>query len=111
MKLNAKHYFFIRVGEGSKYIDEAHKNGFVAIGWGEVPDLRKLGSSEEIKKALNSSGYKYSPAQISAQAGQLARFGLEIQEGDVLLSPLGKGEYLVGVAGDYYYEENATGKC
>ena len=32
-------YYLIRIGEGSKYIEEAKQKGFVAIGWNEVPDL------------------------------------------------------------------------
>ncbi len=106
-----KNYYFIRVGEGSKYINEAHKNGFVAIGWNEVPNIKKLGSLEKIKKTLTDSSYKYTQSQISMQAGQLYRFGLEIKNGDMVLSSLGSGEYLVGVIGDYFYEENPKGYC
>jgi predicted Mrr-cat superfamily restriction endonuclease len=109
--MNDQNYYLIRVGEGSKYIDEAHKNGFVAIGWNEVPDLRKLGSFDKIKKALKNTTYQYSQSQLPQQAGQLARFGFEIKNGDIILSPLGNGEYLVGTVGDYFYEENPDGYC
>jgi restriction system protein len=109
--VNDYNYYLIRVGEGSKYINEAHKKGFVAVGWNEVPDLRQIDSLEKIKNALEKSSYQYSQSQISAQAGQLYRFGLEIKNGDILLSPLGNGEYLVGIVGDYYYEENPGGHC
>lgn len=109
--MSEHNYYLIRVGEGSKYIDEAHKNGFVAIGWNEVPDLRKFSSLEQIKKSLENSTYQYSKSQIAAQAGQLTRFGHEIKNDDILLSPLGNGEYLVGIVGDYYYDENPHGLC
>lgn len=109
--MSEHNYYLIRVGEGSKYIDEAHKNGFVAMGLNEVPDLSKPTSSEQIKKALQNSTYKYSDSQIAAQAGQLTRFRHDIKNGDIILSPLGNGEYLVGTVGDYYFEQNPSGTC
>jgi restriction system protein len=104
-------YYLVRVGEGAKYINEAHKGGFIAIGWNEVPDLKLLASLDNIKGSLAKASYNYSPAQIAAQAGQLYRFGLEMKEKDVVISPLGKGEYLVGAVGGYYYENTPKGQC
>ena len=104
-------YYLIRVGEGSKYIDEAKKGNFVAIGWNEIPDLKNFNNVDQIKKALEKSTYNYSPTQINIQAGQIFRFGFEIQEGDAVLSPLGSGEYLVGKLGKYYFEDNLKGNC
>jgi len=104
-------YYLARVGEGSKYISEAKSQGFIAIGWEEVPDLQKLKNLENIKKALAKSSYGYTPGQIAVQAGQIYRFGIEMQEGDTVFSPLGKGEYLVGTAGEYYFEDLPKGGC
>jgi predicted Mrr-cat superfamily restriction endonuclease len=104
-------YYLIRVGEGSKYIDEAKRNGFVAIGWNEVPDLKNYESVDDIKNALSKVGYQYTQAQLAAKAGQLYRFGMEMQVGDVVLSPVGGGEYLVGEVGEYYYEETPPSVC
>ncbi|MFA6306782.1 MAG: restriction endonuclease [Patescibacteria group bacterium] len=104
-------YYLVRIGEGSKYVEEGYKNNFIAVGWNEVSDLTKLGNLDAIKKALTKTSYEYSDSQISAQSGQLHRFGLEMKSGDTILSPKGKGEYLVGVAGDYYFEENPIGTC
>ena len=103
-------YYLVRIGEGSKYTEEGRRNNFVAVGWKEVADLQILNSLEEIKKSL-SKHYNYSPAQIAAQAGQLYRFGLEITSRDVILSPLGGDEYLVGNAGEYFFEKNPKGTC
>jgi predicted Mrr-cat superfamily restriction endonuclease len=85
-------YFLVRVGEGAKYISQARKQGYVAIGWNEVPDLRKFKDADGIKTALTKTSYGYSASQAGAQAGQLYRFGLEMQAGDIVLSPLGDGE-------------------
>lgn len=83
-------YYLIRVGEGSKYIEEAREKRFVAIGWNEVPDLSKFASAEQVKKALQEAGYDYTDTQIALNAGQLYRFGIVIKQGDTILSPLGK---------------------
>lgn len=104
-------FYLVRVGEGSKYIDEAKAKGFVAIGWNEVGDLAKFKTVEQIKKALQEAKYEYTDTQIAMNAGQIFRFGLEIKPGDTILSPLGNGEYQVGEAGEYYFEENPSGKC
>lgn len=104
-------YFLIRVGPGSKYIDEAKKEGFIAVGWDEVAALASFKDVDQIKKALAKTSYNYSPAQIAANAGQLYRFGLEIKNGDTVVSPLGDGQYLVGKARDYYFEDKPHGQC
>lgn len=104
-------YYLVRIGEGSKYISEAKSQGFIAIGWEEVPDLQVLKNLDNIKKALTKSSYGYTPGQIAIQAGQIYRFGIEMQEGDTVFSPLGKGGYLVGTAGEYYFEDLPKGGC
>ena len=39
-------YYLIRLGEGSKYIEEARKEGFIAIGWNQItnptPNVRSM---------------------------------------------------------------------
>ena len=104
-------YYLVRTGEGSKYIDIAKKDGFIAIGWNEVPNIQSLGNIGAIKQSLSKASYEYTPAQINAQTGQIFRFGLEMQVGDIVLSPLGSGEYLVGTVGEYYYLETTNDSC
>lgn len=101
-------HYLIRIGQGSKYTEEARKEGFVAIGWNDVPDLKDIHSKEEIADLVSKSDAK---ASTSAQVGQLWRFSHEIQNGDTILSPLGGGEYIFGEVGDYYFEENPKGNC
>jgi restriction system protein len=101
-------YYLLRIGEGSKYIREAKRHGFAAVGWGNVPDLQKLGSLDKIKKSVSKNYPDYTIQQVATQSGQLYRFGLEMQPGDIIVSPLGSGEYLVGESGEYYFEESPT---
>lgn len=104
-------YYLIRIGEGSKYINEARKGNYAAIGWNEIEDLSKFKSLEELKSALEKKYQDYSPNQLGNVAGQLSRFGFELSNGDMVLSPKGSGEYYVGKIGDYYYESSPKGDC
>lgn len=104
-------YYLVRVGESSKYIEEAHHDGFVAIGWSEVSDLMKLGTLDNIKKALSKTKYNYTPSQTAIQVGQMNRFANEIKPGDIIISPKGGGMYYVGETGEYYYEPVPQGTC
>ena len=103
-------YYLIRIGEGSKYTDIGHKNEFVAIGWDEVPDLRTIDTLDDLKKVLREK-YQYSDAQLGNQAGQIYRFWDGMQAGDFVISPLGKGEYLVGKLGEYYFDSEPKDGC
>lgn len=51
-------YFLMRIGEGSKYVEEARKGGFIAVGWNELPDLFSLNSFDKIKKELYPAAKK-----------------------------------------------------
>lgn len=104
-------YYMLRIGEGSKYIKEAKRGGFAAIGWSNVPDLQELGSLDKIKKSVAKNYPNYTVQQVATQSGQLYRFSLEMQAGDIVVSPFGKGEYLGGEVGDYYYKEAPNDGC
>jgi len=104
-------YYLVRVGEGSKYIKEAKKGSYIAIGWNELPDLNNFKNLDYIKTALKNTTYNYSATQLAIQAGQIYRFSIEMKEGDIVLSPLGSGEYLVGKAENYYFEDKPTDDC
>ena len=104
-------YYLVRVGEGGKYIKEAKKGGYIAIGWNEMPDLANFNNLDQIKSRLKDTTYNYSSTQLAIQAGQIYRFGIEISEGSTVLSPWGSSEYLVGRTGGYYFEEDPTDGC
>lgn len=104
-------YYLVRIGEGSKYVEEGRKGNFIAVGWNEVPDLAKLNNLENIKKAIQKTTYDYTTAQLGNAAGQLFRFAQEMQNGDIVLSPIGSGEYIVGDVGSYYYVDSPEKSC
>jgi predicted Mrr-cat superfamily restriction endonuclease len=103
-------YYLIREGTGAQYAQEAHQNNFVAIGWGEVGTLDDYDSYDELKEFINQK-FQYTPAQLGSAAGQVFRFGFEMEEGDTVFMPLGNGEYAVGSLGKYFWEEKPKGKC
>ena len=86
-------YYMIRIGEGSRYIDEAKRGSFIAIGWNELPDLSKLKTLDKIEKAIDNSSYDYTTAKKAIQAGQIYRF-ISMQKGDQIKSelPVGLGK-------------------
>ena len=43
-------YYLIRVGEGSKYLAEAIKKGFIAIGWNDTGDLTRYVEFKDLKQ-------------------------------------------------------------
>ena len=102
-------YYLIRVGEGSKYAQEALQDGFIAIGWNDLPDLTQLRSIEEIKKKLLEH-HDYSPSQLGQSAGMIDRF-IKMKSGDTVLMPKGDGSLAVGTIGDYFRIKEATGNC
>ena len=104
-------YYLVRVGEGSKYIKEAKKGSYIAIGWNEIPDLNNFKNLDQIKSALKNTTYNYTATQLAIQAGQIYRFSFEMKSGDTILSPLGEGQYLVGKVGNYYFEDSPKDEC
>ncbi len=103
-------YYLVRVGEGSRYAQEALKDDFIAIGWNELGNLDQYSSLEQIRQDLEKTA-KYSPARLGQQSGQIQRFAIKMKVGDKVLMPLGDGQYAVGTIGSYYFEESPKGSC
>jgi restriction system protein len=88
--------------------------GYMAIGWNDVKDLRRLKSKEELyplyKKAYPEDT---SNIVIGQQVGQMARFLFDIQAGDYVITPDADTELLhIGVvqpSPPYYYGDASDG--
>ena len=84
--------------------------GFVAIGWSEVGDLRQYeGSRDAPKDVLLNSYPEAKPGAIPVWAGVLSRFAFTMEIGDLVVLPV-KSDATVSigrVAGDYYYDTAA----
>lgn len=90
----------------SELIDE----GFISLGWDEVPDLNDItGRREGFKQFLTELFPDAKIQSIAGQAGVLYRFRDEIQIGDIIVAPYKPDSTVnIGViASDYYYETDA----
>lgn len=69
---------------GSRPVEE----GYVAIGWPELGDLRAIGPDREaFKAALVATGRDPTDAAVPVQAGVMWRFVHEMRPGDVVVYP------------------------
>lgn len=84
--------------------------GFVSLGWDELPDLRSIPNGRDgLKERLAEAHPDASPRSIAGQAGVLFRFRDEVQPGDIVVAPYKPDSTInIGVfSGEYYYEAHA----
>ncbi|WP_088014535.1 hypothetical protein [Gottfriedia acidiceleris] len=88
---------------GNDRTTEFLTEGYVCIGWREVPDMTKMGK-EDIRFALENA-YNYSGRSLSTNLGTVNTFRNVMRNGDLVLMAEGEGVH-IGVVGDYFYEES-----
>jgi restriction system protein len=105
-----KSYYRVSQGPGAKYAEEAHKAGFIGVGW--LPETSLQGESPSDFREFNQ---KFVPVYLEQNpgktrigaglaCGQLYTVTFGIKKGDVVLVQDGQGKYFVGeVTGDYFY--------
>src|SRR5215210_7075452 len=85
-------------------------DGYIAVGWKEMPDLRQIGHDKDAMKAAVAGAYPDAkPGAIPVWAGLLLRFAFEMQPGDLVVYPH-KADSTVSlgkVESDYYFETAA----
>lgn len=81
--------------------------GYVAIGWPDLGDLRRLHPTREaFKKAYADGAPNAKPGHVAVSAGVLFRFAVEMKEGDLIVFP-SKPDRMVNigiVAGPYRHQ-------
>ncbi len=94
------HYWIYAPGDNACMWDEFYSNGIMAIGWGEIGDLRKYSTKEEMKQAMKDiidPAYSYKNA-----AHATWQFANEMKPGDIIFvkkgmhAIIGKGEVCSG---------------
>lgn len=105
-----KKYFRVMLGKASVYSAEAREGGFIGVDWFKDKDLSKHLSENwrEFNKEFIPIYLKENPEKSKVGAGLSCGFtwtvAKGIQQGDIILSPNGKGQYFVGeVIGDYFF--------
>ena len=77
----------VRAGSG-KYASQFVQGGYAGIAFGITSDVSRLASREELEAAYRKAHPdEKSKLVIGQQVGQMARFLLEMQEGDYILTP------------------------
>ncbi|WP_318244719.1 restriction endonuclease [Microbacterium pullorum] len=84
--------------------------GFISLGWDDLPDLSSIGGGREgLKSALAGADPDAKPRSIAGQAGVLTRFRDEMRIGDVIVAPY-KPDSTINlgvVTSDYYFDPEA----
>ena len=108
-----KSYYHIRLGSKNKYVVECEAGQFVGVDYGIEQDL-----TNELPEAWQEFNKKFIPIYLEAHSdkskitaglacGAIHTVAKGMQSGDIVLSPTGNGDYLVGeVVGGYNYSPN-----
>ena len=99
------HYWIYSPGEGSSMWDEFYNEGIMAIGWGEIGDLRNFDSKDAMKEKMKATFDEKLSYKNSAHATW--QFVNEMKVGDIIFVKKGMHQ-LVGrgvVTSEYEYDE------
>ena len=99
------HYWIYSPGEGSSMWDEFYNEGIMAIGWGEIGDLRDFDSKDAMKEKMKATFDEKLSYKNSAHATW--QFVNEMKVGDIIFVKKGMRQ-LVGrgvVTSEYEYDE------
>ncbi len=81
--------FKIAPGHDAKFWDDCLRDGVITVGWGDVGDLTKVPSREELRKVMASLEYK----KPTEKAGELWTFR-NVKVGDWIVANKGKSQIL-----------------
>lgn len=100
------HYWIYSPGEGAFKWDEFYQKGVMGIGWGEIGDLKKYASKDEMKKAMKE---KLDPSRPYKNAVHATwQFANEMKPKDIIFVKKGMHQ-IVGrgvVTSDYFFDDS-----
>ena len=114
VKQMPKRYWGLSLGEAAKYVPQARRGNFIAIGWDELPDLKawaqregqdQKGLWEEFRVFYKLRCPSDTSIQSGIQASQVWSFVIGMKPGDIVLvreSPK-KKVHVAQVAGAYQF--------
>lgn len=103
-EVDTTHYWIYSAGSGSVMWEEFYDAGIMAIGWGDIGDLRKFASKEAMRKSMREKDPSLSHKHGAHATWQFAN---EMKIGDVIFVKRGL-HHVIGrgvVTSDYYYDE------
>ena len=89
--VETKHYWLYSPGDSASIWNECYREGIMAIGWGEIGDLRAFGSKDEMKAAMRERINPDLSYTMSAHATW--QFSHEMKPGDIVFAK--KGMHLI----------------
>ena len=98
--------WMVRAGRRGVLAEDFEAKGCVAIGWAPLGDLSSVETREEIKERVEAVwGDEWKQGKINGSAGMIARFVLEFEQGDYVLTyNKEKRKYPVGrIVSDYSF--------
>ena len=100
--------WMVRAGRHGEQEQTAIDNGFVTIGWNELPNLSRIRTKDELKKIYNDVYPGEKKMTIANEVGQIWRFLKEINIGDLVALPLKtQSAIAIGkVTGSYEYRKD-----
>ncbi|MDD6735004.1 MAG: hypothetical protein PUE13_01685, partial [Clostridiales bacterium] len=101
-------YWLYAPGGGASKWEKFYGSGVMAVGWGEIGDLKRFGSKDEIKEKMK----EYYVPSLSHKNDALAawQFSMEMKPGDIVFVKKGKHS-IVGrgvVTSDYRYDSSVS---
>jgi len=102
--------WLVRAGSHGQQEDRCLENGFVTIGWTDLPDLSKFKSREELKSAYAKQYPAEKEGAIINRVGQIWNFSHEIKPGDLVSLPLKSAPFIAfGEVKETYKFDNRFG--
>lgn len=100
------HYWIYSSGDSACKWDEFYKTGIMAIGWGEIGDLKVFASKEDMKKKMKET---YDPSRHYKNVALATwQFTNEMKPGDVVFAKKGMHQ-IIGrgvVKSDYIFDDS-----
>lgn len=106
-----RRYWAVRLGEGGKYVKDAQKGKFIAVGWNNLGDLANLTNQDDLKKLYKEKYCEQREAQIAINHGQVWNFINNLKVGDIILTPYLKKILIGKVTSNYQYKSDWSDKC
>jgi restriction system protein len=110
----------VKLGVGGKYVENARKGNYVAIGWHDLGALHWLADAKSDDEALNRLSELYhktypqqSKVQVSIDVGQVFNFVRKVSVGDIVFVPDPPRRMMLAckVEGGYDYREDWKDGC
>lgn len=110
-----RNYYQVRLGKANRFASQALIDGYVGTSWFGDIDLEKILQGSEDWRSFNREMIPVymntHPETKKVAAGLFCGFTFTVAKnlaiGDIVLSPMGDNQYLVGeIAGDYSYVPN-----